>query len=617
MTGGIPARMSRVDRVRGAIALLLLGVALALLVPLAKQFAYYPVTFVAAPALAAYMVRRRAVDAVLFVGAHWLAGWPEELVGAEFMACLTLPVLALTLRPMFSMLMGCMGYGLVLAGIRLKMQFAGSALTSQDLRYFFLQFRDNIGVMASQPTLVAYAAGGGVVLAAAAVAAWKLDTRLWGRTGRNAITWLVIPYSVILVLWASALLAQQGREAMARGAWSWGEYSHFRPLSTFVSTAGISATFNPKRVEGKWLGASGPQGDGQGDSARKDPSDIVLVLQESQFNPATIAGCPAALCQQAAFGSDETTQAYGPLRVHLFGGGTWLSEFALNAGVPHTMFGPAGDFAPFNVAPGMQRTLARSLRAAGYRTVVVYPVAGGMMNARAAYEGYGFDRFYDPFDLGAQGGWGTPDEVIHRTAMRVLQQERRHGQPVFLMVVTIFNHSQHGVSLRDVPPSLLDQARAAFPEPAEANNVADYLWRTTLFEKALAETTATVLKGPRPAIVAWFGDHQPPFGGALGLRDRIGHFGGAKPGFHPRYQTWYHIASNQGTPARSPTAPLDIVFLPGLLAELAGAPMDDWLTANAAARRRCGGLLLECKEPAVRDAYLSFLAYDLQAFGAD
>jgi hypothetical protein len=56
------------------------------------------------------------------------------------------------------------------------------------------------------------------------------------------------------------------------------------------------------------------------------------------------------------------------------------------------------------------------------------------------------------------------------------------------------------------------------------------------------------------------------------------------------------------------------VFLPGLLAQAAGAPIDDWLAANVLARNQCAGLLEACRAPGVREAYLSYLWGDLKEF---
>ena len=89
---------------------------------------------------------------------------------------------------------------------------------------------------------------------------------------------------------------------------------------------------------------------------------------------------------------------------------------------------------------------------------------------------------------------------------------------------------------------------------------------------------------------------------------------GAQP-VHPGHVTWYHIASNaKGRAVPAAPAPLDVVFLPGLLAREAGAALDDWLAANLVAGQACGGAFTGCTAPRTRDAYLSYLLHDLDAF---
>ncbi len=426
----------------------------------------------------------------------------------------------------------------------------------------------------------------------------------------------VLALSLLIATWSAGEVARAAEAIRQLPTWTLGQVvvaSKTQPLATFFAVNGGPARWEPPDVPtGEFVGLARQVAAASHAASR--PADIVVFLQESQFNPATIEGCPDDLCRLPLFDAKPDTRRYGPLHVHVFGGGTWLTEFALATGVPHDVFGKAGDFAPFNVAPGVRRSFVRSLQAAGYRTVAVYPTAGGMMNGRLAYRDYGFDRFYDAADLGLTGRFDTPDEAVHAAARRALAQERLRPGPVFLMVLTIFNHSQHGVGMTRVPQPLQDRAAAAFPDPAQARNVADYVWRTRQVEQAMAQTRKAVLGGPRPAVLAWFGDHQPPFVDSGGLPDHIrGHSDAAA--IPANRQTWYEVASNVGDPtAIGRRSPLDIVFLPGVLAQTAGAPIDDWLSANIAARQACGGLLRECARPQVRDAYLSHLRRDLKAF---
>jgi hypothetical protein len=182
---------------------------------------------------------------------------------------------------------------------------------------------------------------------------------------------------------------------------------------------------------------------------------------------------------------------------------------------------------------------------------------------------------------------------------------------VFLLALTIFNHADHGHWMERVPQALVEDAGKVFPDRADADNLADYVWRTREFASAYEATRASVLGASRPAVIAWFGDHQPPFGGAPALRAAIR--SRSTPPLPARQFSWYEIDRNFGDRVDAGAQPLDIVFLGGLLAERAGVPLDEWLAANVQARERCMRLLAECAVPQVRDAYFTYLLRDLQA----
>ena len=571
-----------------------------------------PIGLSAAAALVAYVGRRRAADALVLALPPLAGPWVDAEVGSHALLVACLLVYLVTLRPRFAAVAGSVATALLLAGIRLKQQFAGTPLTWQDVRFFFQRFADNVGVLATQPTLVWYALAALGVAIAGCIAAWR-----WNPPGRRT-GWpapiAAVVLAVLLVAHSGGLVAKEVSKLSTSGAWFVDEGLLQRPALTFFATASL---------EPRWSVASTDTTAFRRDSqgflspwSRTTPADIVVFLQESQFNPAALAGCPASLCGLAAFEAGRGTIAHGPLQVHVFGGGTWLSEFAFHTGVPHDAFGPAGEFVPFSISPHVSRSFARSLKAAGYRTVALYPTRGGMMNGRTAYAGYGFDEFLDASQLGLPEAWGTPDALVHEAARRVLARERERDQPVFLFVLTIFNHAEHGVDMDRVPARLRAEAEGAFAAADEARSVADYVWRSREFEREMALTRAAVLGTPRPAVLAWFGDHQPPFANAVTLRERMRSLPAAHGTVPAKYQTWYHVSGNRpGQGAADPPQALDLVFLPGLLAQAAGAPVDDWLAANIWARTQCAGLLEACRTPQGRETYLSYLRGDLGEFG--
>jgi hypothetical protein len=237
-----------------------------------------------------------------------------------------------------------------------------------------------------------------------------------------------------------------------------------------------------------------------------------------------------------------------------------------------------------------------------------------MMNARKAYAGYGFDEFLDAADLGLTGTYDTHDGVMHEAAVKALHAARQQGKPVFLMAVTIFNHGEHGVRMKRISALIRNEAQGAPGSDIEKDNLLDYVWRTKEFEAAYKNSRDAILgSSSRPAVLAWFGDHQPAFANAPGLRDRV-KASTAEPAIPDRYATWYNIASNVPQPqAGAKRHRLDLAFMPGLLAQRAGVPLDDWLAANVLARERCAGLLIECADSVTRDSYFSYLFDDLHA----
>ena len=173
-------------------------------------------------------------------------------------------------------------------------------------------------------------------------------------------------------------------------------------------------------------------GGGDAQAPVKQRPDLVAVLEESTLDPRSWADCTSPRCRFDLFGADDYTRAHGLLRVHTYGGGTWTSEFAFLAGLPHTLFGPAGLYAPYNLAPRLRESLPRRLKALGYRTVAVYPMPRRFVRAAEAYAEYGFDEFHDARELGIE--WETTDlqlvdkvEEIHR---RLRAEDDR---PLFLM----------------------------------------------------------------------------------------------------------------------------------------------------------------------------------------
>lgn len=530
----------------------------------------------------------------------------DPVVGPATLAVTVLSVLALTGRPRLSLALGLGLCAAIAGGNELMERYASTTLTSQDLHYFAAQFAANREIFATQPSLGTALWGGLLAFALVAAAASLLD----GTPAQECRVLARVAAYIFLgtcMAWAVALPAARAGQAPAPNLHA---ERPSTPLLNFVSTLFAEPLARWNRAPTQAFAAAVDKQVAHAPVASA-PADIVLFLQESQFNPALVSGCPRTLCELPTFGTSEDTTDFGPLRVPVHGSGTWLSEFAVMTGLPHHLWGRAGRYAPFTVTPRVRQSFVRSLKAAGYHTIGIYPTQGGLMNGREAFRAYGFDEFVDAEALGLTPGFASADRLIHAAAVDALARGRRLGKPVFVFALTIFNHSEHGIHLERVPQDIQQPLLAALPNQDEALSLADYVWRSREFSQSFEAMSSALLREGRPAVVAWFGDHLPPFALAPDLRKRIATVipdAGA-------FTTWYGVRSNvRPKPApRAAQTTLDLLFLPGVLAERAGVPMDPWLAANVLARRECAGSFNDCARPPAAAEYLTYLMDTLGA----
>jgi phosphoglycerol transferase MdoB-like AlkP superfamily enzyme len=326
--------------------------------------------------------------------------------------------------------------------------------------------------------------------------------------------------------------------------------------------------------------------------------DIVQVLEESTFDPSIFSACAAPECRLPMFQPDARTRGTGVLRVHTFGGGTWVSEFASLTGMPQDIFGPGGTYAPYVLAPHVHDTLALQLRRLGYRTIAIYPVNGNFINARYAYQAYGFDHLYDSVELGLVE-WQDTDAQMFAAAKRIYDRVKQPGQPVFVMILTLNQHGPHDDDpMDDVPAPYSNLLHGLKYQPAL--NFDTYLYRLHDSSEAMHGLEHDFLDRAQPTVLVHFGDHQPSFGGMIRQLQRTW----PQPLQPYRdYLTYYMVKSNfAGAPL--PDYPMmDIAFLPTMVLQAAGVPTDPYFSAENAFRTRCHGLYDDCTTPGLLASY--------------
>ncbi len=343
--------------------------------------------------------------------------------------------------------------------------------------------------------------------------------------------------------------------------------------------------------------------------APAQPPDVVVVLEESTFDPRILKLCTIAQCRRAMFEADKFTRAHGLMTVHTFGGGTWTSEFSLLTGLAHTLFGNAGLYAPYNLAPRVAYTLPKAFKQAGYRAIALYPMSGDFLNARNAYDYYGFDAFYDGTQYGL--GWDSHDADLLKVFERIYREERQAppDTPLFVFMLTLHQHGPHMKPLATLPPPY---DKPLFPgkfKPKALDdwlnmNLGNYLQRLQESDAMMSDLQAFLLGGERPAVLAHFGDHQPSFDGAINEIPKV------VPKLAEPVASWvtyYMVKANFPVRARYSYPVLDIAFLGSIVLDVAGVPKDAFYQANTLLRERCKGRYLDCKDKKIVASYHDYI----------
>jgi hypothetical protein len=342
--------------------------------------------------------------------------------------------------------------------------------------------------------------------------------------------------------------------------------------------------------------------------------DVVVILEESTFDPHILKLCTLPVCKRKMFEPDKQTRAHGLLSVHTFGGGTWTSEFSLLTGLAHTLFGNAGLYAPYNLAPKVAFTLPRAFKSAGYRAIALYPMSGDFLNARNAYDYYGFDEFYDGTQYGLD--WESHDADLLKVFEQVYTDEKRAhpGQPLFVFMLTLHQHGPHMTPLDQLPAPYNQPLFTGKFKPKALDdwlnlNLGNYLERLQQSDAMISDLQKLLLGGEYPAVLMHFGDHQPSFDGAI---NEIPKDVPKQARLTSNWTTYYMLRSNFPVRQKFDYPVLDIAFLGSLALDVAGVPKNDFYQANTLLRERCKGRYLDCGDTKTVASYHDYIFTKLE-----
>jgi phosphoglycerol transferase MdoB-like AlkP superfamily enzyme len=315
---------------------------------------------------------------------------------------------------------------------------------------------------------------------------------------------------------------------------------------------------------------------------------IVMVFDESSFDIGVVPGVKLPAGYGQHFRSSDGAQR--SLMVEGAGGPSWFTEYNVLTGLSARSYGRFEYFVTRIAAGRVERGLPHALRKCGYKTFTLYPMYGAFLSARHFQTSAGIESFLDSEALGAR--FLDPDAFYFDKAADTIAKERGKA-PLFLLVYTAQNHFPWSFRFR---PDLAPEWRDLGNRP----DVDEYLRRQHLSSVDYQAFVARLERDfpDESFLLVRFGDHQPYFARNLidpGQDDSMiaRRIAAADPRF---LTTYYAINTINFTPRDLSSAvnALDAPYLPLVVLEAAGLPLDATFAEQKRIFQRCRGLFYRC-----------------------
>src|SRR5882724_170040 len=287
--------------------------------------------------------------------------------------------------------------------------------------------------------------------------------------------------------------------------------------------------------------------------------NIIMIHDESSFDIRRAEGVKVP----AGYG-DHFKSFDGKARTFLTesnGGASWFTEYNVLAGLSSRSFGRFSYFVTRIASGRVERGLPLALQRCGYNTISLYPAYGAFMSARGFQTSTGVQHFYDARDLGTKAV--EPDSFFYDKALKLISER-----------------------------------------PGNSASVDEYLRRQVMSADDYAAFIAGLKKKfpAQPFLIVRYGDHQPEFSPHL-LDPGLGEAGVGKKleNYDPRYYaTYYAIDAINFEPVQSPAVmeTIDAPYLPLVIQEAAGIPLDPSFEEQKRIMLRCKGVFYACKDGA-------------------
>ena len=318
---------------------------------------------------------------------------------------------------------------------------------------------------------------------------------------------------------------------------------------------------------------------------------IIMLLDESSFDVTAAPGVKVPEGYTDFFKSIDGNRR--TMIAEATGGPTWYTEFNVLSGMSARSFGDLKFYVTRITAGRVARGLPQALKRCGYKTFSLYPTYGNFLGARAFQKGTGVGHFIDMADMGVNEDMQT-DKFYFDQALKVFAAQQPSQSPVFMFVYLTANHFPWTSVYRpDLTPD--------WTPPGNTAETDEYIRRQVMTAKDYADFTARLARDypDQSFMVLRFGDHQPAISQKLlepGIDRKV--LAQRLMAADPRYfSTYYALDGINFSPPDLSSAleTLDAAYIPIVVQDAAGVPLDPSFAEQKKIMLRCKGQFYACR----------------------
>ncbi|MDP3690902.1 sulfatase-like hydrolase/transferase [Bradyrhizobium sp.] len=326
------------------------------------------------------------------------------------------------------------------------------------------------------------------------------------------------------------------------------------------------------------------------DTSVKRPH-IIMLLDESSFDVTAAPGVKVPEGYTDFFKSIDGIQR--TMIAEATGGPTWYTEFNVLSGMSARSFGDLKFYVTRITAGRVARGLPQALKRCGYKTFSLYPTYGNFLGARSFQKGTGVGHFIDMADMGVSEDM-QPDKFYFDQALKVFAGQQPSPSPIFMFVYLTANHFPWTSVYRpDLTPD--------WTPPGNTAEIDEYIRRQRMTAKDYRDFTARLARDypDQSFMVLRFGDHQPAISQKMiepGIDRKV--LAQRLMDADPRYfSTYYALDGINFSPPDLSSAleTLDAAYLPIVIQDAAGVPLDPSFAEQKKIMLRCKGRFYACK----------------------